>query len=53
MLEPNPAIGTTGIKMVDDVIQALNPGRRQRPPVILSPDLPESCDRATVVPAGS
>jgi hypothetical protein len=50
---PDPASGTTGIKMVDDVIQALNPSKRQRPPMVLSPDLPEACDRATVVPAGS
>jgi hypothetical protein len=50
---PAPADGKTGIREVDDVIQALNPSRRQRPPVLLSPDLPEACDRATVIPAGS
>lgn len=50
---PDPAAGTTGIKMVDDVIQALNPSKRQRPPVVLSLDLPEACDRVTVVQAGS
>jgi len=42
------ADGTTGIRQVDDVVASLNPGRRQSPPVILSPDLPESCDRMTV-----
>jgi|SRR6185312_1782108 len=42
------AAGTTGVRQVDDVIAALNPGRRQSPPVVLSPDLPESCDRVTV-----
>jgi hypothetical protein len=50
---PDPASGTTGIKMVDDVIQALNPSKRQRPPLVLSPDLPEACDRMTVIQAGS
>ena len=50
---PAPADGKTGIREVDDVIQALNPSRRQWPPVILSPDLPEACDRITVIPAGS
>jgi hypothetical protein len=50
---PDTAAGTTGIKMVDDVIQALNPSKRQRPPMVLSPDLPEACDRATIIPAGS
>jgi len=42
------ATGSTGVRQVDDVIAMLNPGRRQSPPVILSPDLPESCDRQTV-----
>lgn len=50
---PEPGEGQTGIKMVDDVIAALNPSRRQRPPLLLSPDLPEACDRVTVIPAGS
>lgn len=50
---PAPADGKTGIREVDDVIQALNPGRRQRPPLVLSPDLPEQCDRMTVIPAGT
>jgi hypothetical protein len=50
---PSPEDGRTGIREVDDVIQALNPSKRQRPPVVLSLDLPEACDRMTVVPAGS
>jgi hypothetical protein len=53
-LEPaNPTEGTTGIREVDAVISALNPSRRQRPPVLLSPDLPENCDRVTVWTGGS
>lgn len=40
--------GRTGIRQVDDVIQALNPSKRQRPTVILSPDLPESCDTVPI-----
>lgn len=50
---PAPAEGRTGIKAVDDVVAALNPGGLRRPPVILSLDLPENCDRFTVLPAGS
>jgi hypothetical protein len=50
---PSPEDGRTGIREVDDVIQSLNPGGRQRPPVVLSLDLPESCDRVTTIPAGS
>lgn len=50
---PDPGEGTTGIKMVDDVIATLNPGKRRSPPVVLSLDLPEACDRVTVIPAGS
>lgn len=49
----NPHDGTTGIKYVDQVISTLNPGRRQYPPVILSPDMPEACDRMTVIGPGS
>jgi hypothetical protein len=49
----DPAEGMTGIKSVDDVVAALNPSRRQRPPVILSPDLPENCDRRTVWVGGA
>lgn len=57
-LEPvNPAgdqVGTsTGIREVDAVIAALNPGRRKAPPVILSPDMPGGCDRVTVWAGGS
>ena len=50
---PAPADGKTGIREVDDVVATLNPGRRQRPPVLLSPDLPEACDRLTIIGAGS
>lgn len=50
---PDPDDGKTGVKLVDDVIATLNPNGRQRPPVVLSPDLPESCDRVTMIPAGS
>ena len=50
---PAPDDGKTGIREVDDVIASLNPGRRASPPLIMSPDLPEGCDRMTVVPAGS
>lgn len=54
-VEPaNPDEGLTGIAEVDAVVRALNPSRRARPPVLLSPDLPETCDRMTVVgPGGS
>lgn len=50
---PAPDDGKTGIREVDDVIASLNPSKRQRPPVVLSLDLPETCDRMTIVPAGS
>jgi len=50
---PNAENDTTGIREVDQVVAMLNPGKRQRPPVLLSPDLPESCDRVTVIGAGS
>lgn len=50
---PDPDNGRTGIKLVDDVIQTLNPSGRQRPPVVLSPDQPESCDRVTMIYPGS
>lgn len=50
---PEPGEGQTGIRMVDDTIAALNPSRRQAPPMLMSPDLPEACDRRTVIPAGS
>lgn len=50
---PSPEDGRTGIREVDDLIQSLNPSKRQRPPVVLSLDMPEACDRATTIPAGS
>jgi hypothetical protein len=50
---PAPDDGKTGIREVDDVIATLNPSKRKSPPLLLSPDLPEACDRMTVVPAGS
>jgi hypothetical protein len=42
----------SGIKLVDDVVALLNPSKRRSPPVVLSPDLPDTCDRFTVIPAG-
>lgn len=50
---PAPGQGRTGIAMVDEVVSALNPSGLKSPPRILSLDLPEQCDRMTVVPAGS
>ena len=50
---PVPGDGKTGIKLVDDVITALNPGKRQAPPMIMSPDLAGNCDRRTVLYPGS
>jgi len=47
---PDAVEGKTGIREVDDVITALNPSRRASPPLLLSPDLPEACDRVTVWP---
>lgn len=49
---PAPGEGRTGIREVDDVIATFNPTGRKYPPVILSPDLDENCDRVTVVPVG-
>jgi len=43
----------TGIREVDNVIFTLNPSGLKSPPLLLSPDLPENCDRMTVVQAGS
>lgn len=40
---------TTGINEVDMVIRAVNPGRRVRQPLVLSPDLPEYGDRMTIL----
>lgn len=50
---PDPDNGRTGIRMVDDVISTLNPSGRQRPPVVLSLDQPEACDRVTMIYPGS
>jgi hypothetical protein len=50
---PAPDDGKTGVAIVDAVIATFNPGKRQRPPLLLSPDLPEACDRRTVIQAGS
>lgn len=50
---PSPTDGKSGIKLVDDVVAMLNPSGRKAPPRVMSPDLPETCDRFTVVPAGS
>lgn len=49
---PSPG-DKTGLMEVDMVVQTLNPSKRASPPVILSPDLPEACDRYTVVFGGS
>lgn len=46
----NAAEGTTGIREVDAIITALNPAKRQRPPTVLSLDLPEAHDRMTTWP---
>lgn len=40
---------TTGINEVDMVIRAVNPGRRVRAPLVISPDLPERTDRITII----
>jgi hypothetical protein len=50
---PDPAQGMTGIKMVDDIVATLNPGKLSRPPRVMSPDLPGDCDRYTVWAGGS
>lgn len=50
---PDPETGSTGIKIVDDVIAALNPSGRKSPPLVLSPDQPERCDRLTAIYPGS
>ena len=49
---PVPDDGKTGIRLVDDTIAALNPGKRQAPPMIMSPDL-QSRDRVTTIYPGS
>lgn len=43
----------TGISHVDMIVALLNPNKRANPPLLLSPDLPERCDRMTVIGAGS
>jgi hypothetical protein len=50
---PGPGEGLTGLPMVDNIVSILNPGGRKSPPLLLSPDLPESCDRMTVWVGGS
>jgi hypothetical protein len=50
---PDPATGKTGIAMVDNVVWALNPTGRTAPPRVMSLDLPETCDRVTVLRGGS
>lgn len=50
---PDPANGTTGIRMVDDVVSTLNPGGLRQPPRVMSLDLPEGCDRFTTWVGGS
>lgn len=50
---PDPDDGKTGIREVDDVVASLNPSKRRSPPVVLSLDLSETCDRVTMIPAGS
>jgi len=49
---PVPDDGKTGLKLVDDVIAALNPAKLKAPPRVLSPDL-EPCDRRTSIYPGS
>lgn len=43
----------TGLAQVDVVVAMLNPSKRASPPLLFSPDLPELCDRMTVIGAGS
>jgi len=49
----DPKLGFTGMRFVDDVVSTLNPSNRKSPPILLSPDLPEGCDRMTVWAGGS
>lgn len=51
-VEP-PGDGVTGIREVDDIVVMFNPSKRRSAPMILSPDLPELCDRITPVQGGS
>lgn len=50
---PDPATGKTGISLVDNVVWSLNPAGRLAPPRVMSLDLPETCDRVTVLRGGS
>lgn len=50
---PEPDGTKTGLPMVDLVVSQFNPSKRKSPPVVMSPDLPESCDRMTVWVGGS
>lgn len=50
---PEPDGTSTGIKLVDDVVAMLNPSKLKSPPRVMSLDLPETCDRFTVIGAGS
>lgn len=45
---PTAGDGLTGIPEVDSIVLMLNPSKRKSPPIVLSPDLPESRDRVTV-----
>jgi hypothetical protein len=47
--EMDIGIFPTGINEVDMIIRAVNPSRRTRPPVVLSPDLPGAFDRMTII----
>lgn len=49
---PVPDDGKTGIKLVDDTIAALNPGKLKSPPRVMSPDLVPH-DRVTTIYPGS
>lgn len=49
---PVPDDGKTGIKLVDDTIAALNPGKLKAPPRVMSPDL-QPYDRVTTIYPGS
>lgn len=52
-LDPPDAGENTGIREVDQVVRMLNPNGLKQPPQILSLDMPEACDRVTVIGAGS
>lgn len=50
---PDAGTGVTGIKMVDEIVATLNPGKLRQPPRVMSLDLPEGCDRVTTWVGGS